>query len=445
MALSLAIATMLVMGGPFSWADALRFSSTNWLPWAILTPIVFWVSQRFPLIRGHLLRSIPLHLLSCLACTFVVSSIAQRFPLRTTTAFAGLPPSPTFNVRRIEFVPPEGGALLATSVPPQNAVGFAVRPTLSQPPASIAIGSGIALGPVPDAAPAILMSSATLSPIAATPTVAGVFAGNTLARPPWQMMLVPLALRANVGFLVYFIVAAAAHAIAFYRHAKDRERQALALVASRNQAKLDALRLQLQPHFLFNALNAIATLVHRDARAADRLLGDLSDLLRASLHTTQHEVTLASELELLEHYLAIEEARLGDRLNVLRDIDPSLMGACVPPLLLQPIAENAIRHGFESRLAPGTLTIAAKREGDCLCLTVADNGVGLMAARNAKSPRGIGLANTRERLRTLYGDAASLAIAQRATGGVKVRIGLPLRWAKTRPGRTVEKAGEVLA
>lgn len=421
-ALSVAIAAMLVVGGPYAWIDALRWSSVNWLPWALLTPGIFWLSHRFPVMRGHFTRSAVIHVAACLACTFAVSSIAQRVPLVVSKPGVVY----TIDNQRIEILAKE-----AVSTLPHPPPGQPSAPVLVTPPTSGTL-------------PVTAMSGQILTPgvgfgAVSGGTRVGHFGGGVriegpiltqsrgLAEPTWRMRLVPLAVRANVGFLIYVIVAAAAHAMTFYRHAKERERQALALVASRNQAKLDALRLQLQPHFLFNTLNAIATLVHRDARAADRLIGDLSDLLRASLQTTQHEVTLADELALLEHYLAIEQARLGDRLRIVRDIQHEALDACVPPLVLQPLAENAIRHGLEPRIEPGTLTIEARREGDRLRLSVTDDGVGLHAASPRTSRRGIGLANTRERLRTLHGDAARLDFSSPPEGGVRAEVMLPYR------------------
>ncbi len=165
--------------------------------------------------------------------------------------------------------------------------------------------------------------------------------------------------------------------------------------------------------------------MHRDPEAADCLIGDLADLLRVSLQTTAHEVPLARELELLDHYLAIEQTRLGGRLTIRREIDPAALGAFVPTLILQPLAENAIRHGIEPRLAPGTLTLRARREGAVLRLTVADDGVGFdpLVARSAR--RGIGLANSEERLRTLHDDRAHLDVVTPPEGGVRVEITLP--------------------
>lgn len=421
-ALSVAIAAMLVVGGPYAWGDALRWSSVNWLPWALLTPGIFWLSHRFPVMRGHFARSAIIHVAACLACTFAVSSIAQRVPLVVSKPGVVY----TIDNQRIEILSKEAVSTLPLSPPGQPAAPLLITPQTSGALPVTAM-SGQILSPA--VAFGIVSGGARAAPFGDGVRIdgPGFTHASGLPEPTWRMRLVPLAVRANVGFLIYVIVAAAAHAMTFYRHAKDRERQALALVASRNQAKLDALRLQLQPHFLFNALNAIATLVHRDARAADRLIGDLSDLLRASLQTTQHEVTLADELALLDHYLAIEEARLGDRLRIVRDIRHEALAACVPPLVLQPLAENAIRHGLEPRLQPGTITIEARREGDLLRLTVADDGVGLHTTSPRSSRRGIGVTNTRERLRTLHGDAARLDFSSPPAGGVRAEVVLPYR------------------
>lgn len=443
--LSLAIATMLVVGGPFRFADALRFSVANWMPWALVTPLVFWVSRRFPLMRGHLLRGIPVHLLTCALCSMAVSWITARFPLSFTPKMRPPFDAPPGAVKRFRFGPGEPEITqVSTGVgpfaPAGSVIGFGTAGrsfVFSGPGAppeyqvvidSVSVNEpmppvpfSVPLGPPPPPRPDIRVDH--VGPV----TGGALSVALTDWRLGWQMFLVPLAMRANVGFALYFIIASAAHAIGFYRQAQARQRQALALAASRNQAKLDALRLQLQPHFLFNTLNAIATLVHFDAKAADKLIGDLSDLLRVSLQTTTHEVTLARELELLDHYLAIEQARLDDRLRIVRDIDPAALGACVPTLILQPLAENAVRHGIETRLAPGTLTVRAKRVGDTLELTVADDGIGFDAQTSRPGRRGIGLANSEERLRTLHGDQAALRIVSPPEGGVRVEITLPFR------------------
>jgi two-component system, LytTR family, sensor kinase len=155
------------------------------------------------------------------------------------------------------------------------------------------------------------------------------------------------------------------------------------------------------------------------------LINDLSDLLRLSLQTGDHEVPLSRELELLDCYLGIEQARLAERLRVRREIDPSATTALVPTFVLQPLVENAIRHGIEPRLATGTITIRARREGDRLVLAVCDDGVGLKGASPSTARHGIGIRNTEARLRTLHGDAAQLELLSPEAGGLEVRITLP--------------------
>jgi hypothetical protein len=473
--LSIAIASMLVLGGSFRWLDALQFSGTNWMPWAVITPIVFWVSRRFPVMRGHLARSVPIHLVACVVCTLTVSWIVSQVPFGWPRAGTVRGGSDAGAIRTVAFgsgtvvgAPIMSGQFkasgsvvsFATDDVPLSMGPFFTQSTVNLPsspafPANLpttidptSAGPNLSVGPsmlpanggeyVIRNGDTIVMGGQRMSrPMTGTATIMG--AGGTVPlhpsfkRRPWQMFLVPLALRANVGFAIYFIIASAAHAMAFYRQAQERERQSLALAASRNQAKLDALQLQLQPHFLFNTLNAISTLVHRDADAADRLIGDLSDLLRVSLQTTAHEVTLQRELELLDHYLAIEKARLGDRLRIVREIDPAVIGAYVPTFILQPLAENAVRHGLEPRLDGGTLTLRAVRDGDTVRLTVADDGVGFDPKIARRARRGIGLANSEERLRTLHDDRARLDFISPSEGGVRIDISLPFRMEPAAP------------
>lgn len=225
---------------------------------------------------------------------------------------------------------------------------------------------------------------------------------------------------------IYLAIAAVAHALHFYRRSQDRELRSVELQASLAQARLEALKMQLQPHFLFNALNSIAALVHKDADAADEMLAALSDFLRLVLATSgEQELPLRRELELVERYLAIEHARFGDRLQYKVDVSAETEPALVPAFLLQPLVENAVRHGLEPRPGAGSLTIQARRQDGNLRLVVTDNGVGL----NGKQPprEGIGLVNTRARLRELYNGHATLELHN--GGGVTVEITLPFHAA----------------
>lgn len=192
-----------------------------------------------------------------------------------------------------------------------------------------------------------------------------------------------------------------------------------------DHAQLQALKLQLQPHFLFNTLNTITALVHRDPHAAERMVSGLSELLRFSLGTAgEQEVPLERELEVTRHYLDIQQVRFQDRLSVSFDVDADAPRAWVPSLLLQPLVENAIQHGLAPRAAAGRITIAARRKDGVLALEVSDDGVG---EPPASPPRreGVGLGNSRARLQSLYGEAHRFEIGPGTAGGFRVYIEIP--------------------
>ena len=235
----------------------------------------------------------------------------------------------------------------------------------------------------------------------------------------WSAVLDGLAFVALIGM---------AHAGVFHRRYKEREQQATLLESRLNQARLRALQAKLQPHFLFNTLNGIATLLRRDPATAGDMLQSLSELLRIALNSSnRQEIPLREELDFLGRYLAIQRMRFGDRLQVSEEIEATAMDCLVPALLLQPLVENAICHGFEPSGQPGKLRIAAARDGEWLRLTVEDDGVGLAMANRNRQGSGVGLANVRERLTTLHGHAQEFSIAERAEGGVAVNIRLPAR------------------
>ena len=236
-----------------------------------------------------------------------------------------------------------------------------------------------------------------------------------------------LGLRAGLDVLVYWSLVGVCQAITNFRSSQERERRAAELEARLTSAKLQALRMQINPHFLFNTLNSIAALIYVNPRGADEMLGDLSQLLRRSLDSMEEqEIPLAQELEFIGAYLSIEQKRFGERLRVEQSVPDELMKALVPALILQPLVENAIRHGIEPRRGPGLVSIEAKQEDTHLHLIVRDNGRGLPGADvNSSVRRGIGLANTQARLQGLYGRDQSFSFGKAEPQGCRVDIHLP--------------------
>lgn len=213
--------------------------------------------------------------------------------------------------------------------------------------------------------------------------------------------------------------------------ARERERLLRAESEARD-ARLSALRYQLNPHFLFNSLNAVSTLVlDGNAPAATEMLAQIADLLRTTLDSRSvPETPLAHEIALAEQYLAIEQTRLGDRLRVTLDILPDTLDALVPSMLLQPLIENAVRHGIAPLVDGGTIRVHSRLEGSQLQLAVENSGVpGSPQRQNHPSENGIGLKNTIERLKILYGAAHNFGLKWPETGGCQVTIGLPYRKA----------------
>jgi two-component system, LytTR family, sensor kinase len=197
------------------------------------------------------------------------------------------------------------------------------------------------------------------------------------------------------------------------------------------EARLSALRYQLNPHFLFNSLNAVSTLVlEGNVLAATRMLAQIGELLRTTLdNDASPEIPLSQELAFVEQYLAIEQTRLGGRLRVFKAISPDTLDAVVPSMLLQPLVENAVRHGVAPLIQGGTLAIEITIQNDCLVMTIRNSGpqVNPTSTQAVKPSKGIGLTNTAERLRTLYGDKQSFSLRSPGTGGYEVTIELPFR------------------
>jgi two-component system, LytTR family, sensor kinase len=225
------------------------------------------------------------------------------------------------------------------------------------------------------------------------------------------------------GLVIYWVILAVLRGMESRRHLRDERLRRTQLETQLAQAQLQALRMQLQPHFLFNTLNAISALALADPLQARLMIARLSDFLRLTLEERHApQVPLARELEFLTCYLGIQQVRFQDRLSTQLDVDDDTLAAAVPNLILQPLVENALRHGLQDKPGAGILRISTRRDGAHLQLRVDDDGLGLPPAGTLE---GIGLGNTRSRLRMLFGDAAGLELSAIPGGGTRVEVRLP--------------------
>jgi two-component system LytT family sensor kinase len=226
----------------------------------------------------------------------------------------------------------------------------------------------------------------------------------------------------------YVPIVLVAHALWYYRSFRDRELHSAKLEVQLAKSNLQVLKSHLQPHFLFNTMHSISALMLTDVKAADKMMSRLSDLLRMSFESSGVQIsTLSRELEFVAGYLEIEKIRFGDRLTVVLEIAPETLDAQVPSFLLQPLVENAIRHGISRLSRGGNVWITANQDGRYLYLRVRDNGPGLVKTATVPSRTGLGIRTTRERLQTLYGRAQRFEIHDAPNGGVEVSVRIPLR------------------
>lgn len=245
-------------------------------------------------------------------------------------------------------------------------------------------------------------------------------------RPIWSAVLDNF----HSSLPTYCVILFGYYAFDYYAKYRDRELRASQLETRLSQAQLQALKMQLNPHFLFNTLNTISSLMYSDPDSADRMMTRLSELLRLTLEQNgEQEVTLKEEMEILDRYLQIERIRFEDRLRVTVSIEPAALEARVPNFSLQPLVENAIRHGIAPRPEGGRLDISARRDDGVLRIRLSDDGPGLQPS-GAHPPRrreGIGVANTRARLEQLYGDDQSFDMTNAPEGGLVVMMAVPFR------------------
>jgi signal transduction histidine kinase len=241
-----------------------------------------------------------------------------------------------------------------------------------------------------------------------------------------------------MAVLAYAMTAAATYAFLYYRSFQQGQLRAAQLQAQLANANLTALKMQLHPHFLFNALHSISALQMTDREAAQKMTALLGDFLRMTLRDLdRQEIPLRQEFEFLRRYLAIEQLRFGSRLRFSVEAVPEILDAAVPQLILQPIVENAVRHGIAPYGCGGEIAVSAVRDGQRLLLTVQDSGPGILEERlQAPSPSGLGLANTRARLSQLYGEAQHLKLENLSGGGFRVQIEIPFHISEGNEGRS---------
>jgi hypothetical protein len=256
--------------------------------------------------------------------------------------------------------------------------------------------------------------------------------GGKYPSVPWSSYFQRRALeQLDWSLMVYAVIVGVSHAIAFYHESQERKLKAAQLETRLVEARLKTLEAELHPHFLFNTLHAISTLVHRDPESADRMISRLSDLLRITFDRTgEPKVSLKEEIDFLQKYLDIEQTRFQDRLTVHVSVEPDALDGEVPRMILQPIVENAIKHGIAGRHGGNQIQILAGRDGDRLWMQVRDNGGGLQV-RTLKALRtGVGLSNTRARLDCLYGRHYRLEFSDKH-GGLSVLIAIPFQRVAT--------------
>ena len=421
--------------------DWLRLAHLNFhrvYPWVLLGPYVALLALYFSLERRRLWLSVAIHVAACAA--FVAAS--QMINARTST--------PATRIVIINARSERSSPRRETNSDTTNAVE---RITAEQKSQSLEIkqwafhddlgqdrvygfskstgngSEGVVTGEHPKGwTPESGLSNLVAPNFTFKPPVA---ATGLATVKPLSMLL---------DLLAYGAVLGLSHSVHFYRRYREREHRALVLESNLANARLQALRAQLQPHFLFNSLNAVATLLRRDVRLAEATLMSLSELLRLALtQSEKQEVSLREELAFVQRYLEIQQTRFGEKLRVEQDIDPAALDCLVPTLVLQPLIENAIRHGIEPSESAGLVRLSATKTDGKLVLAVEDDGVGLsplpLDTRHSTplTPRGtgIGLTNLRARLVALYGTEQKLELVTRPEGGVRVLIEIPWRLAVT--------------
>ena len=393
-----------------SWRNAAASAFRDWFPWILLSPVAVLLAGKFPFNRQTWRRSLVMHLAAPFLFTAAYEGLlllTYPTPFVVTTSGIG----GGIGVFSTPGADPSGLALVV------SADGFGPRPGAPFP-----AGSNAAVIAVPP--------SAGSNVVFVTAMTAPSSFDGPIPPPPgrWVQLLHMAMLRLQFTVPIYFCIVCVCWVINHFQESSQQERRTLELETRLTQANLQTLKMQLQPHFLFNTLNTISSLVHEDPKVADDMISSLSQFLRTTLDvSSKNEIPLRQELEFLDRYLEIQQARFGNRLRTDRELDSAALDALVPPLILQPLAENAIRYGIEPRESGGTLTIQALRDGDILRLEISDDGEGFSGSQLLRAGNGVGLSNTKARLEALYGGEHQFRIAANQPRGASVKIQIPFR------------------
>jgi two-component sensor histidine kinase len=449
------------------WLKLADFNFRGAYPWVLLAPYVFWLGSRFHLERGRLRICLSVHIAGCALFAAASHSLTRHtnakaggvavaygasqgvpFPWQLLTNPAASTLEITSGVSRISIqtytsqVAGAGAKVMMSSSAGTKPLSINAptdenaaisnrlrRPGIwsAAPLFETATNLSTAAGRISDQSPepGPMLKQA---PLANSRSFSGGGGGGGGGAYSSRQYVSPSAFSHLLNVLAYGSLVGLAHTVHFYRRFREREQRTILLESHLAKAQLHALQAQLHPHFLFNALNAIATLLRRDASAALEMLTSLSELLRLALsQSNKQEISLRDDLQFLERYVEIQQTRLGDRFRFEPDVDPTAMDCLVPALLLQPLVENAFRHGIELSSHPGVVRVIVRRLNGQLTLTVEDNGAGLAKTGEDRHGTGIGLSNLRARLQALYGNRQKVELGSRPEGGVTVRIEIPAR------------------
>jgi two-component sensor histidine kinase len=417
-----------------SWHESFLRALLEWCPWMILSPAVVWLAERYQFDRTRRFWGVLPHLPACLLVVLGYQGISMFltqwsggivvFSFQNSAASTGVGNGSVVQVFHSQTNPPFAGHSPLGLFSKSPNIGRGVSATgkenvfvhVKEPPPGVPGSGTIEIASA--GAPFTGQASAPLPP----PGIPGP-----------RTRFLGLMVHTQSTIPIYWAIVCVTWVVSYYQQLRERQRRTLELEARLMQSNLQTLKAQLQPHFLFNTLNAIASLVRRKPDAAEEMIGSLSDFLRTTLDTAQqHEVPLRREIEFLDLYLGIQQARFGERLRILKEIDPAALDVTVPALILQPLVENSVRHGIEPRETGGTILIRALRHENSLRLDVRDDGEGLRAGQLAALREGVGLSNTKARLQELYGDAHRFHIKLNADGGLTVAVELPWRLASAK-------------